>query len=237
MEPKINNDVKQANAGFPKMCNHYGNGGSIVGLSIKHTSLEVNQRSYSTRSCAVKSSGTDNEMSITKLDSNKFTGLYKQMMNRNFIMSCYDNIKYKPGNITPGTDESTLDGFSIRDMDQIIGSLKDESFVFKPSRRVIIPKANGKLRPLSIASPRDKIVQEAIRQILNAIYDPLFIGSSHGFRPGRSCHSALKDISTWSGITWVIEGDIKSFFDNVDLHILESLLRRKIQDQQFIDLY
>lgn len=211
MEPKINNDVNKANAGFPKVRKRYGNGGSIVGqnisininieikinINIGHISLEVNQRSYSTCSCAVtESSGTDNEMSITKLDSNKFTGLYKQIMDRDFIISCYDKIKSKPGNITPGTDRITLDGITTRDLDQIICSLKDESFEFKPSRRVIIPKANGKLRPLAIASPRDKIVHEAIREILNAIYDPLFIGSSHGFRPGRSCHSALKEIST-----------------------------------------
>lgn len=235
MEPKINNDVNQANAGFPKVRKRYGNGGSIVGqnmsiiinisrpsfppttrregrfemgrreldinrnmnINIGNIGLEVNQRSYSTRSCAVtESNGTNNEMSITKLDSDKFTGLYKQIMNRNFLISCYDNIKSKPGNITPGTDGITLDGFTIRDLDQIICSLEDESFVFKPSRRVIIPKTNGKIRPLAIASPRDKIVQEAIREILNAIYDPLFIGSSHGFRQGRSCHSALKEIST-----------------------------------------
>jgi retron-type reverse transcriptase len=98
--------------------------------------------------------------------------------------------------MTPGVVPETLDGFSQETLDLLVKELKKESFKFKPARRVYIPKPNGKLRPLSIGSPRDKIVQEAIRMILEAIYEPIFRNESHGFRPNRSCHTALKCIYT-----------------------------------------
>lgn len=116
-------------------------------------------------------------------------------------------------------------------------SLKDQSFQFKPVRRELIPKPNGKMRPLGIPSPRDKIIQEVMKSILEVIYEPIFSDSSHGFRPTRGCHSALKEISRWNGATWAIEGDIKGYFDNVDHTILSQMLKERIKDQRFIDLY
>lgn len=241
-EPKVTDDVEQANTGFPKVRKNYGNGVSIVGLkgspnsSKKTTSkTEGTQRSYSSSSKA--GNGLNDKVSITILDSNKYTGLYKQLYNVNFLANCYDNIKSKPGNITPGSDDKTLDGMSSKLIQQISESLKDESFTFKPSRRVMTPKANGKIRPIAVASPWDKIVQEGIRILLETIFEPSFCESSHGFRPGRSCHSALKRISVWNGCSWAIEGDIKSYFDSVDHKILETKLQKRIQDQQFTDLY
>jgi len=106
----------------------------------------------------------------------------------------YDAIKSKPGNMTPGIIPETLDGISHEKLIEISARLKDETFEFKPSRQVFIPKANGGLRSLKIASPRDKIVQQAIKMILEAIYEPIFKDSSHGFRPNRSCHTALKEV-------------------------------------------
>lgn len=157
-EPKVTDDVEQANTGFPKVRKNYGNGVSIVGLkgspnsSKKTTSkTEGTQRSYSSSSKA--GNGLNDKVSITILDSNKYTGLYKQLYNVNFLANCYDNIKSKPGNITPGSDDKTLDGMSSKLIQQISESLKDESFTFKPSRRVMTPKANGKIRPIAVASP------------------------------------------------------------------------------------
>ena len=94
--------------------------------------------------------------------------------------------------MTPGIVQNTLDGMSIEVIDEIISTLKDGTFNFLPGRR--IPKANGKMRALTIAPARDKLVQECIRMILEAIFEPNFLENSHGFRPDKSCHTALKMI-------------------------------------------
>ena len=115
--------------------------------------------------------------------------------------------------------------------------MKDESFSFRGARRVLIPKANGKTRPLSVAPPTDKVVQEVMRMILEAIYEPTFSNNSHGFRAGKSCHTALKQIrDTWSGVAWVIEGDIKGCFDNINHTKLIRVLEARIKDERFLNL-
>ena len=93
------------------------------------------------------------------------------------------------------------------------------------------------MRPLGIPSVNDKLVQEVIRQILEAIYDPLFLNNSHGFRPNRSCQTSLYQIKQkCTGCSWAIEGDIQGFFDNIDHDTLLTLLKRKIDDGRFIEL-
>lgn len=116
------------------------------------------------------------------------------MCDPDLLYLAYNNIKSKPGNMTPGIVPTTLDGMSFEEFGKLSESLKNESFEFKPGRRIQIPKPKGGSRPLTIAPPRDKIVQEAMRIILNAIYEPTFLESSHGFRPNKSCHSALKQV-------------------------------------------
>lgn len=163
--------------------------------------------------------------------------LYRLLCQEDFLGACYQSIKSKAGNMTPGTDGITLDGYSDKVVEEVIVALKDQSWQFKPVRRKYIPKANGKLRPLGIPAPRDKIIQKGIERILSAIYEPSFSEFSHGFRNGRSCHSALRTIrSSWSGLKWVIEGDIEGCYDNVDHSILIGILRRKIQDERFLNL-
>lgn len=157
----------------------------------------MGQRSHSTASSARLSEVSANtKLKLIKLDNNKYTGLYKSIADPITLTLAYHNIKSKPGNMTPGTDESTLDGVSNRFLESLAISLRNGEFQFRPARRVHIPKSNGSTRPLAIASPRDKIVQEAMRLVLETIFEPSFSDSSHGFRPGRSCHTALKKIST-----------------------------------------
>lgn len=189
------------------MGNHYGDGAfnSRMGHRVlakvgQSAHFEVRQRNYSTAISARAMASADSTSSLIRLDSNKFTGLYKCVSSVDTLVTAYDNIKSKPGNMTPGVDQMTLDGVSMKFFEDLAKSLSNGSFQFKPARRVHIPKANGKLRPLAIASPRDKIVQEAMRMILELVFEPTFSDLSHGFRPGRSCHTALKGVSKWNGI-------------------------------------
>src|SRR5579859_63012 len=139
--------------------------------------------------------------------------------------------------MTSGADGKTLDGVSMDTIQATIELLKMEHYQPTPVRRVFIPKANGKLRPLGIPSPRDKTVQEGIRLILEAIYEPTFHDNSHGFRPDRSCHTALESLKhNWVGMKWAIEADISDCFERVDHHRLLDILREKIQDDRFINL-
>lgn len=207
MEPKREIDTEQRNTRSPKVGNHYGDGAfnSRMGLRVlvkvgQSAHFEVRQRNYSTATSARPMASADSMSSLIQLDSNKYTGLYKCVASIDTLVTAYDNIKSKPGNMTPGMDQMTLDGVSMRFFEDLEKSLLNGSFQFKPARRVHIPKANGKLRPLAIASPRDKIVQEAMRMILELVFEPTFSDLSHGFRPGRSCHTALKTISKWNGI-------------------------------------
>lgn len=139
--------------------------------------------------------------------------------------------------MTPGIDQVTLDGVSKETFQRIIDSMKDETFKFKPGKRVEIPKPNGKTRPLTIAPPRDKIVQEVMRMILEPIFEPTFSNNSHGFRPNRSCHTALRQVKTQFGsASFFIEGDISKCFDRIDHNILMNLLKERISDERFLRL-
>jgi len=149
----------------------------------------------------------------------------------------YQRIYAKQGNMTPGTDGKTIDEMSLERIERLIVSLKDESYQPHPARRVYIPKKNGKKRPLGIPSFEDKLVQEVVRLLLEAIYEGHFEGTSHGFRPHRSCHTALGMIQkSFAGAKWFIEGDIKGFFDNIDHNVLISILRERISDERFLRL-
>lgn len=174
---------------------------------------------------------------IRSLKRGETTDVYMRMLNRSVFLYVYSKMKSIPGNMTKGIDEETLDGISIGDIDHVIDRLKDQSFQFRPVRRTYIPKPNGKLRPLGIPSPRDKLVQGVMKIVLEAIWEPLFKDCNTGFRPGRNQHTALKQVSKWNGITWVIEGDIKAYFDTVDHSILADMLAERIKDKRFIDLY
>ena len=167
--------------------------------------------------------------------------LSRLMLRKDMYVLAYERLKSNPGNMTPGTDDETLDGFSEEEIDKIIEQMRNESYRCRPVRESFVPKANGKLRRLGIPCPRDKIVQEVVRIILEAVYDSphgaYFSDCSHGFRRSKSCHSAVREIQKkWSGMIWLIEGDIKSCFDDIDHHKLVDVLRKKIKDERFLSL-
>lgn len=163
--------------------------------------------------------------------------IYRNLYNIDFYLEAYRKLAPKEGNMTRGTDGKTIDDMSIERIEKIIEKIKDQTYQPNPVRRTYIPKRNSvKLRPLGIPSIDDKLVQEVVRMILESIYEGDFSDYSHGFRPNRSCHTALNQVVNSTGIKWYIEGDIKSFFDNIDHHTLIDILKKRINDEKFINL-
>lgn len=168
----------------------------------------------------------------------KFKRLYRNLYNPEFYFLAYKNISQSQGSMTPGVDGNSLDGMSEKRINELIESLKKYSYQPNPARRVYIEKKNStKKRPLGIPSTEDKLVQEVVRMILESIYEPTFSKSSHGFRPKRSCHTALQQIQRqFTGVAWFVEGDIHACFDSFDHHVMIDLLRKRIEDENFIAL-
>jgi group II intron reverse transcriptase/maturase len=164
--------------------------------------------------------------------------VYRNMRQRGLFYKAYENLYSNPGATTPGTDPNdTIQGMSVERIDAIIQKLTDGTYRWQPTRRTYVPKANGQKRPISMPGWSDKLVQEVMRLILEAYYEPQFRKSSHGFRPNHSCFTALKQIKeTWTGTKWFIEGDIKGCFDNISKDLLLRLLARRIHDNRFLKL-
>lgn len=168
----------------------------------------------------------------------RFRRLYRNLYNPDFYWLAYQNIYANKGSMTPGVDGTTLSGISESRIGKIIASLKDHSYQPHPARREYIEKKNSnKKRPLGISSADDKLVQEIVRMILESIFEQTFSDKSHGFRPERSCHTALLQIQgSFTGANWFVEGDIEACFDSFDHHVLIELLRRRMDDEPFISL-
>lgn len=180
----------------------------------------------------------NNLQGVTIFDSNnKCTNAFELISSKECLKAAYNDLKSKPGMMVKGIDEITLDGINEEWFRKTSEELIKEQYKFNPVRRVHIPKANGKMRPLGISSPRDRIIQQAMKLVMESILEPHFSEMSHGFRPHKGCHTALKNIREWKGVSWFIEGDIKAFFDNIDHRILESLIEEYFKDARLIHLY
>jgi retron-type reverse transcriptase len=167
----------------------------------------------------------------------KFDKLFQKLYNVELWLLAYQCIAPKQGNMTPGVDGKTVDGAGLKLIRDAIADLKASRYKPIPVRRVYIPKPNGKQRPLGIPAFRDKLLGTVLKLILEAIYEPTFSQHSHGFRPGRSCHTALEAVKTeMTGVRWWVEGDIKGYFDNVDHDTLLRILSKRITDKRFMHL-
>jgi group II intron reverse transcriptase/maturase len=163
--------------------------------------------------------------------------VYRRLYNQDLYLRAYGRIYRNAGAMTKGASAETVDGMSLKKITDIIEKLRFERYRWSPSRRTHIPKKGGKTRPLGIPRWSDKLLQEVMRSLLEAYYEPQFSDNSHGFRPGRGCHTALRCVyCTWLGVKWFIEGDIKGCFDNIDHTILLASLREKIHDNRFLIL-
>lgn len=163
--------------------------------------------------------------------------VYRQLFNPHLFLMAYANLYGNAGAMTQGTTKETVDGMSVARIERIIAQLRDERYRWTPVRRKHIAKQNGKTRPLGIPTWSDKLLQEVLRLLLEAYYEPRFSDQSHGFRPGRGCHTALLDVTqNGKGTKWFIEGDIKGCFDNIDHTVLLSILRERIHDNRLLRL-
>ena len=163
--------------------------------------------------------------------------IYRLLYNPELYLLAYGRIYSNKGAMTPGVTGETADGMSMEKIERIIDALRHERYRFSPVRRVYIPKKNGKLRPLGMPSWSDKLVGEVVRLVLEAYYEPQFSGRSHGFRKGRGCHTALREVqNTWTGTVWFVEGDISDCFGKIDHEILLKILAEKILDNRFLRL-
>lgn len=162
--------------------------------------------------------------------------VYRHLFNPEFYLRAYAKTYRNDGAMTKGTTAETVDGMSLARIRRIIELVQSERYRWTPVRRTQIPKRRGGTRPLGIPTWSDKLLQEVLRLLLEAYYDPRFRDSSHGFRPGRGCHTALADIQMWRGVVWYIEGDIKGCFDSIDHEVLLSILREDIHDGRLIRL-
>ncbi len=166
-----------------------------------------------------------------------FTRLYRYLLRPDLYFIAYQKLYSNNGAATEGVNRDTADGFSEAKVEKLIASLADESYCPKPSRRIYLKKPNGKRRPLGIPSFSDKLVQEVLRMVLEAVYEPIFLETSHGFRPGKSCHTALCYARyNLNGTRWFIEGDIKGCFDNISHEVLIRCIQKKIKDARLMKL-
>ena len=163
--------------------------------------------------------------------------VYRQLFNPELFVRAYGKIAQNRGALTPGSTDETADAMTMGRINAIIDDLRYERYRWTPARRVYIPKSNGKTRPLGVTAWRDKLLQEVLRAILESYYEPQFSSHSHGFRPGRGCHTALEEIQAeWPGTTWFVEGDVVQCFDRLDHQVLIDILSEQIHDGRFIRL-
>lgn len=162
--------------------------------------------------------------------------VYRLLFNPELYLRAYARLAPKKGAMTPGSTNETVDGMSLEKIEQLIDGVKYERYRWTPVRRINIPKRNGKKRPLGIPSWSDKLLQEVMRSILEAYFEPQFSEHSHGFRPGRGCHTALSEIQTWRGTRWFIEGDIAQYFETINHETLLTMLSKDIHDERFLRL-
>jgi group II intron reverse transcriptase/maturase len=184
------------------------------------------------------STGGSHEFKKLIKHNGKYVNPIEVLADVNFLQGAYQKIKSNQGVMAKGSGVETLDSLDYNWFCTTSKRLLDGSFQFRPARRIMIPKPNKpEERPLTISNSRDKIVQQAMKMVLEIIYDGKFLDTSHGFRPSRGCHSALEMIRLhWTGISWFLEFDVEKCYDNIDRHRLTNILKEDIDDQRFLDL-
>jgi retron-type reverse transcriptase len=234
--------------GLPKALKGYGSRRIVVPLTLfKGRILGQTLRNYSCdagNSSTVTTDATSKLLRLGRICLDSYTtnpnyiigdSLYKLMYNPRLYEIAYNNLKSTAKNRSPGINPTSLVGFSSDNIAKIIESLKNKTFNFNPGKRIKIPKTSDASRHLTIAPTRDKVVLEVIKMILEVIFEPTLSNSNHGFRKGKNCHTALKEIRMKFGVSsWYIEGEISKCFYSFDHDLLIGFLRTKMKDESFI---
>lgn len=185
------------NTGLPKGCETQGNGVPVV-VDKKN---QGGQLILAKNICAVKNGGINALQQLADSHFLTVTNIYQIIYCKELLIAEYGATKSKAGNLTPGSDRETYDGMNHKIVDNLITELKSETYKPAPTRRLTIRKGNGKTRPLGIPSAMDKLVQGIVSKVLVAIYEKTFNKCSHGYRPSRGAHTAMKSVQSWNGIT------------------------------------
>lgn len=236
---------KRKNSGNPESRKTWGFGGIVVRNISSSAYIRKGPSSKATQDSML--SGYESvEVDLNKIDKQileyiqtgkRIEGLSNLLRNPDFLIASYSKIKSNKGATTPGLNSETLDGIKLGWFKKAAESIANGSYNFEPVRWKFIPKLKSAERPLGIPNPRDKIIQESMRQLLELIYEKIFSDSSHGFRPNKGCHTALNQVKMTMGYSsWFIEGGISKYFDTTNHNYLVSKLTKVIKDQPFIDL-
>lgn len=237
---------KARNSGSPEIRKYRGDGGFVVGgpwrqiRGIHSSASPLKGTSHKSFMETLPAGLVELNKLIEECDNKPnyvFKNIRPIIADPEFLMYAYSLIKSKPGNMTPGLDKETLDGLNLGYFKSLGKEIGSGSLKFKPARRIDIPKPKGGTRPLSVASPRDKIVQSAMKIILEAVFEPNFADFSHGFRPRRGTHTAIFQArGLFTEVNWFIEADISKCFDTLPQDLMIREVRKRIDDQTFIDL-
>jgi len=224
------------NLGLPKGSNSYGNRVPVLARNFGSEGGQL--KTSNEESLAATKSGFDLLTDIAKGKLNPSKNVYKILCDPEILKASYKKLKSNPASMTRGSDEKDLNSLRISEQYflDLARNLKIESYRPKPTKRVMIPKSAGKLRPLGIPTIEDRIVQQAFLFLLEAVFEKMFSDKSHGFRPNRGAHTACKNIRMWKGVSWFIEGDIVNYFDTINHQKLVDMVSTKIKDQQVLDL-
>lgn len=236
----INIQQNTLTGGLSKYREVYGNGVFIVSASWSNIRRYTTKVTFSERE-EKQFKNYFPELNLKDLSGlrkeNRHKNIYKKIWDIKNLSIAYNCVSRKKRANTPFIDQETLDGTSMEILSKISNELKDHSYKFKPIKRLYIPKADGSKRLLGIPNVQDKIVQKSVSMVLEEIFEPIFSDKSFGFRPQRSTHNALKNISTWRNVNWYIQGDFTKYFDNINHKILKKILEIYIDDKEFFDLY
>lgn len=211
-----------------------GDGGVVVGRMVRRTPvLKLQVRTLSSKAGSDVTRGSEFKNTLESKDVN-----IKAISNYKNLVTAYELIKSNPGNMTEGSKKETLDGMNQKYLERIQAELRDGKYKFNPARRIQIPKpGKNETRPLTIASPREKIVQKAILLILERLYEGKFLDTSHGFRPARGTHTAMKQVeSNFQSVKYVIEADFSKAFDSIQHKALLGILQEEIKCEKTIKL-
>lgn len=224
------------NSGLPKGSNSYGNRVPVVARNFSSEGGQL--KTSDGKNLATKKSGFELLKDIAEGKLNPSKNVYRIVCDPEILKASYKKLKSNPASMTRGCDQKDLNDLPINERYflDLSKKLKTENYRPNPTKRVMIPKSGGKLRPLGIPTIEDRIIQQAFLFLLEAVFEKTFTDKSHGFRPNRGAHTACKNIRMWKGVSWFIEGDIINYFDTIEHQKLVDIVSSEIKDQQVLDL-